>query len=441
MPRSESCSKGAGVRAAAAEVAAAVVRRGRSLEAALSAVEAMPVAADRALLRNLAYGTLRRQFRLAEWRRALVMRPLKPRDRIVESLIDVGLFQLVGTRIPDHAAVSATVAAARLLGRGAFAGLVNAALRRFLREGMVERAPVSRSARYDHPDWLIDRLQGDWGDAAAAILKANNTQAPMWLRVNTARNGVEVYLARLAAAGIGYSRLAGLPDAVRLDEPVPTADLPGFADGGVSVQDGAAQLAARWLLTGGGGRALDACAAPGGKTAHLLEIGAEVDAVDIDAQRLASLRDNLDRLGFDARLYRADAAAEPLWWDGEPYHRILLDAPCSASGVIRRHPDIKLLRREADLPRLATQQRALLARLWTLLAPGGRLLYVTCSVLRAENRAVVEDFLAATPDARRDPQLPDNNIRALMRPEGPGYQILPGPLGLDGFFFAPLVKA
>ena len=439
MPRPE--PEGAGVRAAAADVATAVACHGRSLEAALRAGETKLAAADRPLLRNLAYGTLRRQFRLAEWRRALVTRPLKPRDRIVESLIDVGLFQLVATRIPDHAAVSATVAAARLLGRGAFAGLVNAVLRRFLREGMVERAPVSRSARYDHPDWLIDCLHRDWGDAAAAILKANNTPAPMWLRVNTARNGVEAYLARLAAAGIDYSRLVGLPDAVRLAEPVPTADLPGFAAGGVSVQDGAAQLAARWLLAGGGGRALDACAAPGGKTAHLLEIGAEVDALDIDARRLGSMRDNLDRLGLAARLYRADAAAEPLWWDGEPYRRILLDAPCSASGVIRRHPDIKLLRREADLPRLATRQRALLDRLWTLLAPGGRLLYVTCSVLRAENRAVVEDFLAATPDARRDSLLPDNNIRALMRPEGPGYQILPGTLGLDGFFFAPLVKA
>ncbi len=432
---------GAGVRRAAAEAVAAVVHQGRSLDAALNAVEADIAAADRALLRNLAYGTLRRHFRIAEWRRELVKRPLRRRDRIVESLIDVGLFQLVGTRIPDHAVVSATVEAARLLGRKAFAGLVNAVLRRFVREGFAGRPPVGREARYDHPDWLVDRLERDWGDSAAAILEANNARAPMWLRINAANNGVEAYRGRLDAAGIAYSLLPGLPDAVRLEEPVATTALPGFAEGCVSVQDGAAQLAARWLLADGGRRVLDACAAPGGKTAHLRELGARVDAIDIDGERLASVRDNLERLGLDARLYEADAAAAPDWWDGTPYDRILLDAPCSASGVIRRHPDIKLLRRDADIPRLAALQQTLLARLWELLAPGGRLLYVTCSVFRAENRAVVEDFLAVTPDARPDPLLPNNNIRALMRPDGPGYQIFPGTDGLDGFFFAPLVKA
>lgn len=443
MPRAKPQSRatGAGVRAAAAEAVAAVVLHGRSLDAALGAVETDVEAADQALLRNLAYGTLRRHFRIAEWRRELVTRSLRRRDRIVECLIDVGLFQLVDTRIPDHAVVSATVEAARLLGRKAFAGLVNAVLRRFVREGFAGRPPVGREARHDHPDWFIDRLERDWEETAAAVLEANNARAPMWLRVNTARNGVDAYLERLADDGIGFSRQPGLPEAIRLDEPLATAALPGFAAGCVSVQDGAAQLAARWLLADGGARVLDACAAPGGKTAHLTEIGARVDAVDVDGERLAAVRSNLDRLGLDARLYEADAAGQPDWWDGEPYDRILVDAPCSASGVIRRHPDIKLLRRDADVPRLAALQRTLVARLWELLAPGGRLLYVTCSVFRAENRAVVEDFLAATPDARPDSLLPNNNIRALMRPEGPGHQILPGTAGLDGFFFAPLVKA
>ncbi len=440
MPRKD--GSGARVRAAAAEAVQSVGQHGRSLDAALGAAEAEVAEPDRALLRNLAYGTLRRHFRIAEWRDELVTRPLRRRDRIVESLVDVGLFQLTETRIPDHAVVSATVEATRLLGRKGHAGLVNAVLRRFVRDGIADREPTGREARHDHPGWLIERLERDWGDAVAtAILTANNDRAPMWLRVNTSRGSVAAYLERLADAGIGFSLLPGLPEAVKLDDPVPVAVLPGFADGDVSVQDGAAQLAARWLLADGGARVLDACAAPGGKTAHLIEIGASVDAVDIDAERLEAVRENLDRLGLDARLHRADAAAEPDWWDGEPYDRILLDAPCSASGVIRRHPDIKLLRRDADIPRLAGLQSNLLTRLWKLLAPGGRLLYVTCSVFRAENRAVVERFLEVTPDAMPDPLLPNNNIRALMRSEGPGFQILPGTSGLDGFFFAPLVKA
>ncbi len=433
----------ANVRAAAARAVHAVVEDGRSLDAALCELEPATADEDVPLLRNLAYGSLRRHYRLREWQGRLVERRVKRRDRILESLLDVGLFQLTGTRIPDHAVVSETVAAARALGKKSYAGLVNAVLRRFLRDDIAASEPQSREARFDHPAWIIERLEADWPGDAEAILTANNERAPMWLRVNTQKTSVPDYLAGLEAESIGYSTLPGLPEGVRLDEPRSVSSLPGFADGHVSVQDGAAQVAAGWLLGDGAGRVLDACAAPGGKTAHLLELGGgdiDLDAVDVDAARLDSVRLNLERLGLSARLLAADAADPDTWWDGRPYDRILLDAPCSASGVIRRHPDIKLLRREADIEALSRLQLRLLERLWTLVAPGGRLLYVTCSVFKAENDAVVAAFLERTADADAQSLLPNNNIRALMQRGAPGLSILPGTRGLDGFYFAAIQK-
>jgi 16S rRNA (cytosine967-C5)-methyltransferase len=433
--------RGARVRAAAAEAVHAVAEHGRSLDAELRRLEVTLPAQDQPLFRNLAYGVVRRWYLYREWLDVLVDRRPRRRDRIVEALLCLGFHQLTATRIPDHAVVSATVEAARLLGKRSYAGLINAVLRRFRREDVEHREPDSDEARYNHPDWLLARFRTDWPDDAASIVEANNARAPMWLRINRLRFSLAEYESRLTEAGIASSRLAGLPSALRLGEPLPVADLPGFAAGDVSVQDGGAQVAADWLLADGGGRVLDACAAPGGKTAHLLEIGeVEVDAIDVDDARLAAVDENLSRLGLDATLRAADAGELGSWWDGRPYDRILLDAPCSATGVIRRHTDIKLLRRDSDIASLARTQATLLDRLWQTLKPGGRLLYVTCSVLAEENESVAAGFLERTADASVSSLLPNNNIRALMQSRGPGYQLRTGTGGMDGFYFAAIDK-
>ena len=440
-------SRSARLRASAAEVVHAVTVDGRSLDAALREREPATAAEDLPLLRYLAFGTVRQHFRIQAWLGALLERRPKRRDRIIESLLAVGLYQLTGSRIPEHAAVSETVEAVRVLRRQPYKGLVNAVLRRFLREGLADVEPSDDEARWNHPGWLRDRLRRDWPDDAEAIMAANDARAPLWLRVNSRRQPVAAYLERLSAAGLSFALLPGLPQAIRLDEPVPATELPGFAAGDVSVQDGAAQLPALWLLAEGGSRILDACAAPGGKTAHLLELAggdAHLDAVDVDPERLDAVRVNLERLGLDrarrVALHAASAEETESWWDGTPYDRILLDAPCSASGVIRRHPDIKLLRRDSDVAALTGVQARLLRRLWSVLSPGGVLLYVTCSVFDAENGAIIERFVAETPDAEPAQLLPNNNIRALMRERGKGYQLLPGTRGLDGFFYAALSK-
>jgi 16S rRNA (cytosine967-C5)-methyltransferase len=380
---------------------------------------------------------------LQSWISILVDRPLKRRDSVINALLAVGLYQLTETRIPDHAVVSQTVEASRLLRRPKLAGLLNAVLRRFLREDLAAVAPATPEAQFDHPAWMIDAIRADWPAQADDILAANNARAPMWLRVNTARNSVEQYRGRLSDEGIDATAIATVPGALRLESPISVDELPGFAEGDVSVQDAAAQIAAPWLLSGISGRVLDACAAPGGKSAHLKELGGnEIDltCVEQDAERLATIPGNLDRLSLDATLVAGDASAPREWWDGIAYDAILLDAPCSASGVIRRHPDIKLLRRQDDIGRLAELQQRLLEALWTLLAPGGRLLYVTCSIFAAENDEVIASFLETARDARENDMLQNNNIRAVMQRKASGFQGLPGTEDMDGFYFACLEK-
>lgn len=443
---------GAAVRAAAARAVDAVVTGGRSLDTALAEVEARVPAADRPLLNELTYGTLRRHWRLRAWVGALLDRPAPRKDRVIESLLAVGLYQLADLRVPDHAAVTLTVEAARVLRRPRHAGVVNAVLRNFRRLGLAAQEPATEEERWNHPGWLIARLKQDWPGDWERILAANDERAPMWLRVNRARGSTDDYLQHLdkapAPGPFTAGRQPGLEQAIRLEPARPVAALPGHAEGLVSVQDAAAQLAAPWLLGGtADGRILDACAAPGGKTAHLLEragAAATLVAVDVEPGRLERVRDNLGRLGLAARatVIAADASRSEEWWDGQPFERILLDAPCSGTGVIRRHPDIKLLRRDSDIPAYAERQGRLLAALWPLLAPGGRLLYVTCSVLSAENEAIVGAFLAACPGAREAVELlPDCNIRDLMYRRTSGFQTLPGEAGLDGFYYACLEKA
>ena len=440
-------SAGAKVRAVAAETVDAVASTGQSLDAAIAKNEQRVVPGDRALLRMLCYGSLRQHWRLQAWINQLIEKPLRKRDRVIESLLAVGLYQITDMRIPDHAVVSETVEAARTLGRPKLAGLVNACLRRFSRENMAATDASDEPSKWNHPEWLIKRIRKDWPDDWEAILTANNERAPMWLRANASRNSAEQYRERLSAESIGADVIAGIPDAVCLAEPQAVEDLPGFEAGDSSVQDAAAQIAARWLLHDSPSDAtlnvLDACAAPGGKSGHLLEIsGADLSlvAVDSDESRIPRIAENLSRIGCDATIIAADASKPKQWWDGKPFDAILLDAPCSASGVIRRHPDIKLLRRESDLNDLAALQHALLEALWPLLAPGGRLLYATCSVIAAENDEVTGRFLTNHSDAVENDVLPNNNIRDLMRRKACGYQILPGTAGLDGFYYAALQK-
>ena len=440
-------SAGAKVRAVAAEVVDAVVSGGQSLDAVIAKSEQRIGTDDRSLLRMLCYGSLRHYWRLQGWVDQLISKPLRKRDRVVNALLVIGLYQIAEMRIPDHAVVSETVDAARQLRRPKLAGLVNACLRRFVREDLAATEPADEPSEWNHPFWLIEQIRNDWPDDWQAILTANNERAPMWLRANTSRNSAEQYLQRLQDAGMDAELLAAVPDAVRLNEPQAVESLPGFAAGDASVQDAAAQIAARWLLGNLNSdpicRVLDACAAPGGKSGHLLEVGGDklsLLAVDSDASRLTSISENLQRIGRDATIIAADASKPEQWWDGTPFDGILLDAPCSASGVIRRHPDIKLLRRMTDIANLAARQLAMLEALWPTLARGGTLLYVTCSVIAAENDEVTGRFLAEHGDAFENDVLPNNNIRDLMHRKACGYQILPGSAGLDGFYYAALQK-
>jgi 16S rRNA (cytosine967-C5)-methyltransferase len=425
---------GVRVRALAATLNDAVVSGGRSLASVETGCADLPER-DRPLARAMLMESLRWHHRYEWLLGRLVNRPLKHRDHRLAALLRIGLTQLDALRIPDHAAVSATVAAAPELGFEHARGLVNAVLRRFQRERESLHAAMLREPgpRYSHPDWLIAALERDWPEDWRSILEANNAPPPLWLRVNRQRGSRDRYLERLAAEGLQASPSEHAAAAVLMAEPCPVTRLPGFADGLVSVQDAAAQQAASLLEPGPGMRVLDACAAPGGKTAHILELCpdlGELVAIDSDAARLELVAANLDRLGLRATLIAADAARPREWFSGPAFDRILLDAPCSATGVIRRHPDIKLLRRDSDIAALADRQAELVGALWLLLKPGGRLLYVTCSVLPAENRRLIETWAASVADA------------SLARfGSSEHFQILPGEANMDGFYYACLSKA
>lgn len=427
------------VRAVAAVALGQVLGAGCSLTVALPAALERTAPRDRGLLRELCYGVCRWQPELQYLLDAVLKRPLVSQEAVLRALLLTGLYQLHRLRIPPHAAVAETVAAARQLGKAWAAGLSNAVLRTFLRRRVellarVESDPCARTA---HPPWLLARLQRDWPDDWLAIIAANNAHPPMTLRVNQQHGDRATYQTHLTAAGHAATPAVLAPAALTLRRPLDPTTLPGFAAGWASVQDAAGQLAAPLLAAEPGMRVLDACAAPGGKTGHWLELAPDLrlTALDVDAERLTRVQDTLRRLGLTAQLVAGDAARPAAWWDGQLYDRILLDAPCSATGVIRRHPDIKLLRREADIAALAAQQRALLTALWPLLRPGGRLLYATCSVLRQENEQVATAFLAAQPDAT-ELALPAVWGRAQLR----GRQILPGEAGMDGFYYALIEK-
>jgi 16S rRNA (cytosine967-C5)-methyltransferase len=430
---------GAQVRVEAARALARIVFDGVSLRTALA--EANPRIADardRALLAASLFAASRWWLRHDAALALLLDKPLPPRAREVRALIVLAFAQIAVLGLPEYAVVGTAVEAARLLGQSQYAGLVNALLRRFLREraGLDQRLDADPVTRHAHPRWLIEAIERDWPAQAASILAANNLEAPLVLRVNRRRASREELLARLAEAEVEASAHAELPDAIVLGHSTDVTRLPGYAEGAFSVQDGAAQRIVGLLDVKPGQRVLDACAAPGGKAAHLLECtDVALTALDADPARLPRVRENLARLGLAASVVAGDARAPDGWWDGRPYARILVDAPCSASGIVRRQPDIKLHRRATDIAPLAATQAAILDALWPLLERGGRLVYATCSLLRAENEAVVAAFLAAQHDAVAPP-LPTH----LGHAAGAGRQNLPGEGGMDGFYYAVLEK-
>jgi 16S rRNA (cytosine967-C5)-methyltransferase len=432
-------STGAALRSDAARALARVVFDGVSLRTALVDANARTAdPRDRALLAASLFASTRWWLRLDAALAQLMEKPLASKARDIRALLVLGCAQISVLGLPDYAVVASCVDATRELGQPRMSGLVNALLRRFTREREALDAELNRDVvtRTAHPHWLIDAIRRDWPTDADAILEANNREAALTLRVNRRRARVDDLIERFLSAGTAAMPHADLPDAIVLEESTDVTRLPGYAQGLFSVQDGAAQRVADVLDLSDGQRVLDACAAPGGKAAHALE-RADLDlvALDRDAARLPRVAENLARLGLHADVRAGDAAIPSTWWDGRPFDRILLDAPCSATGIIRRQPDIKLHRRAADIAPLAATQKRLLGALWPMLAPGGRLVYATCSLLRAENEAVLADFRKDCPDAREVAAPPQFGVAA-----GGGRQNLPGAGGMDGFYYAIVEK-
>jgi 16S rRNA (cytosine967-C5)-methyltransferase len=399
--------------------------------------EVLDDARDRAFARRLTFGVLRWKTALDWLLDQLLQRPLRRRDRDVRRLMLLGLYQLWKDETADHAAVHATADTARDLGKPWAVGLVNAVLRNFLRQReALETGLAKEPARFAHPAWLLDRLRADWPNDWEAITKANNTPAPLWLRHNRAGGDRAAAEAALREAGFELTDHPLAPDALAVSPAATVQAIPGFEQGAFSVQDPAAQLAAPLMDLAPGQRVLDACAAPGGKTGHLLEREPRIDllALDRSPERLERVRENLSRLDLEATLQAADATEPGDWWDGRPFDRILLDAPCTALGVIRRHPDIKWLRSPEQIDEATALQARLLASLWPLLNPGGILVYATCSVLSCENNAQIQAFLADQGDAACIG--PGNFGHDAL----PGRQILPGEQDMDGFYYAVLRK-
>lgn len=428
-------------RATAAKTICRVVETGLTLDAAMA--EYLPVIErrdDRGFVKELCFGTLRWYDQLEFLLGRYLDRPLKQRDGDIRTLILVGLYQLHHLGTPPHAAVSETVEATADLDKSWAKPLVNALLRRSQREFQRLRPELDRNpgARYSHPAWLIDRIKADWPDQWEAILQTNNQRPPQHLRVNLLRTTRENYLEDLERAGIRAQQIDLTPCGIQVPDPVDVDALPGFDDGRVSVQDAGAQLAAGLLDLQPGDLVLDACAAPGGKTAHIRETQpqiAGITALDVDEHRIARLHNTLSRLKLDATVIEADASGPDTWWDGRLFDRILLDAPCSAAGVIRRHPDIKRLKIPQQVTTLQASQSQVLAALWPLLKPGGRLVYSTCSVLREENDRVIETFLENHPSA---------NLETIRSRWGTatayGRQLLPCLDNTDGFYYAMLTR-
>ena len=426
--------KNINLRSLAAQTVEQVVEQGQSLSQVLPAMQQKVPEKDRALLQALSFGVLRTLPQLEWFIQQLMSRPMTGKQRTIHYLIMVGLYQLLYTRIPAHAALAETVEGAVAIKRMSFKGVINGVLRQFQRQ---QESLVAAAAKHDshllHPQWLVQRLKKAYPGQWQAIIDANNQLPPMWLRVNRQHHSRDSWLAALNEAGLSGKSSPDYPDAVLLDAPAPVQSLPGFDKGWVTVQDAAAQACVDFLKPQDNELILDLCAAPGGKTTHILERApaAKVIAVDIDTQRLKRVDENLERLGMTAEVKQGDGRFPEQWCAGLKFDRILLDAPCSATGVIRRHPDIKWLRRDRDIAELVAVQQEILEAIWPYLKSGGTLVYATCSVLPEENKDQVSAFLKQHSDAR----LEDTGDEA-----SPGYQNLPTADGGDGFFYARIIK-
>jgi len=424
-------------RSSAARVINEVLQNRRSLNAVLTPALLQLPATERSLCQNLSYGVLRWHPQLLTIANELLRKPLKKKDGDILALILCGFYQLRKMRIPAHAALSETVNASKILGKQWASGLINATLRNYQRNENSLDAKINKQlqSQFAHPDWLIKQIKSDWPDKWQAILDANNQQPPMMLRVNRLHSDRDKYLQRLSTVDIDANKLEHCPDGILLEHPCDVYKLPGFSDGDVSVQDGAAQQVVSLMDILPNQRILDACAAPGGKSCHILEQQSDnqLVALDIAPRRLEQVDENIKRLGLTAQLIAADACDTENWWDGQLFDRILVDAPCSGTGVIRRHPDIKHLRRPDDIASLAAHQHQILDALWPLLKADGLLIYTTCSALKEENEQQVLNFLKRHADARekRTPNPPATEQAA-------GYQRLPGDDMKDGFYYACL---
>ena len=427
-------------RAAAAEVIAKVLR-GQSLSALLPEYSSKIDEKDRPLLKELCFGSLRWYPQIAIILKGLIEKPLREKDLEIQGLVASGIYQLMHMRIAEHAIINETVSAVGNLNRPWAKGLVNAVLRNFQRQqqDILDKEGENPVFQTAHPKWLLKKINDAWpSEIASQIIKANNQRAPMTLRVNDLHTSREDYLSTLEDAGIVASATDYSAQGVLLETPRDVTELPGFSDGDISVQDEAAQLAAHLLLLGSGQRVLDACCAPGGKTCHILESQPDLTsllAIDLEPRRLVRVTENLERLGLEAELKAADANNLDSWWDGNAFDRILLDAPCSATGVIRRHPDIKILRKPADIDKLAALQTQILVSLWQTLKPGGILVYATCSVLPAENDQIIRGFITSQDDAQL---MPIDAIWGIATDHG--RQLFPLENGNDGFYYSRLKK-
>ena len=392
---------------------------------------------DKPFIQKLSYGVCRYYFRLLAITKLLLHKPLPKKHHDILALILIGLYQLIYLDTKSFAAINESVAAANQLGKPWATRLINAALRQFQRQStnLLIKIEQDQQAKYAHPHWLINELQSAWPQNWQAILTYNNQPAPLTLRVNQQKIDRQCYIEKLRAINITATPCEYSEVGIQLSTPLAVTTLPGFSSGEISVQDEAAQFAASLLDLQAGQRILDACAAPGGKTCHILETEPNIELLAIDSHKIRKqrLEENLARLQLSATLITADAAQPESWWDGKLFDRILLDAPCSATGVIRRHPDIKLLRKKSELKTLTQTQYRLLKNLWTLLKPGGILVYATCSILPEENIKLIASFLSVQADAQVIP------LSVAWGKSLPfGQQILPEKM--DGFYYAKLIK-
>jgi len=433
------------IRALAAKCCYSVIDKGRSLSDELPRQQTKLEAKDKGLLQEICYGVLRFLPELEHEVRQLMQKPLTGKQRVFHFLMLVGIYQLRYMRIPDHAAVSETVAATGALKNRQMKSLINGVLRNYQRamekssgESASTHETLADAIKYNHPGWFIKKLQAAYPDNWQTILQANQQKPPMWLRVNSQHNTSEHYQALLKSADIEFSVVEPLSKAIALSRPIDVNKLPGFEQGFVSIQDAAAQQAAQLLDCKAGDNVLDCCAAPGGKTCHILERTPDIaamTAIDIEEGRLVRVKENLARLNLTATVIAGDAAAPEKWWDKQLFDRILLDAPCSGTGVIRRHPDIKWLRKASDIETLTQLQQQILQNIWPLLKPGGTLIYATCSVLPEENSEQIKCFIENTPNVQHVP----------IKEQGIGWQILPkqtseNESSMDGFYYAKLIK-